>query len=184
MGILDIFRRPVGTNAKSGAVSKRTASGFREYLSEEEAEAFLPSPTGETIVQLRDGFFFHPPSGKYAAAGNRAATRNGLRSYNVRGATYYDAAKADTSPGVPVTFVREADNPHDPNAVAVWSSRGGRAIKVGHVPKGRARSIAKLLDAGKTVEAYFMRGGKPGTARGPYAVLETDGETMRRLLGG
>lgn len=42
-------------------------------------------------------------------------------------------------PGDPVTLVREPDNPHDPNAIAVM-------LHLGYVPKAQALKLAEKMD--------------------------------------
>jgi hypothetical protein len=51
-------------------------------------------------------------------------------------------------------LIREPDNPHDPNAIAV--SLGG-VWHMGYVPSGLAAELAPLIDAGKIFEAEFVR---------------------------
>jgi hypothetical protein len=157
----------------------------RPYFSAEEAvEAFAPDERGNVHVAVREGFFFHPPTGKYAPPGNRTLSKHGLVSFKVRGDAYYSAPKADTSPGRAAKLVREPSNKHDPNAIAIWAlDRNGHAVKVGYVNRGRAPSLAKRMDAGEAVEAYFMRGDPPGSSKsGPPAVILTTGARMAKLL--
>ncbi|WP_396134675.1 HIRAN domain-containing protein [Citricoccus sp. I39-566] len=157
----------------------------RPYFSADEAaDAFAPDERGNVHVAIREGFFFHPPTGKYAPPGNRTLSKHGLVSFKVRGVAFYSATQADTSPGLPARLVREPSNEHDPNAIAIWAlNRSGQAVKVGYVNRGRARSLAKRMDAGEVVEAYFMRGDRPGSSTsGPPAVILTTGDRMVKLL--
>lgn len=48
---------------------------------------------------------------------------------------------------------REPKNPHDRNAVAVWDGQ----TQLGYVPAVDARTIAKAMDAGRTVTARVNR---------------------------
>ena len=43
-------------------------------------------------------------------------------------------------PGRPVALLREPDNPHDPNAVAVWNDE--RTLQLGYVPRETAPQLA------------------------------------------
>ena len=50
-------------------------------------------------------------------------------------------------------LIREPDNPHDPNAIAV--SLGG-VWHIGYVPGYLAVELAPLMDAGRVFEAEFV----------------------------
>lgn len=61
-------------------------------------------------------------------------------------------------PGSAVTLVREPENPHDPNAIAVYIDGpkllgifGGGKMQIGYIREGTAKSLARRLDAGKAV---------------------------------
>lgn len=155
------------------------------YLSATEAsELLVPGPDDELPVRIRDGFFQHVPSGKRVPPGNRTLSKHGLVSFGVRGDAYYQSKAADTRAGQRAILVREPDNKHDPNAVAVHAlDRNGEQVQVGYVNKGLARRLAKQLDAGVSVAAWFMRGDPPGREDEGVAVVLTDEEEMRRLLG-
>ncbi len=56
---------------------------------------------------------------------------------------------SQTEPGTRAELVREPDNPHDANAVAVHV--GG--VKCGFLPREQAAGVAADMDAGKTVTA-------------------------------
>ncbi len=73
----------------------------------------------------------------------------------VAGARHHAEALAAgaLAPGAPLTLVREADNPHDANAIAV---HGGGA-HVGFVPRELAAALAPELDAGRTWSAVVLR---------------------------
>lgn len=52
-----------------------------------------------------------------------------------------------------LTLVREADNPHDANAVRIeW-----RGQKLGYLPRAENRAVAAALDNGEAVEARIAR---------------------------
>ncbi len=52
-----------------------------------------------------------------------------------------------------LTLVREADNPHDANAVRIeW-----RGQKLGYLPRAENRAVAAALDSGETVDARIAR---------------------------
>ncbi len=53
----------------------------------------------------------------------------------------------------PLTLTREADNPHDPNAVALcWRGR-----KLGYLPRGENLVAARLLDRHRHLSARIAR---------------------------
>lgn len=55
--------------------------------------------------------------------------------------------------GDALTLVREADNPHDRNAVRVdWQGR-----KIGYVPRRENADVARFLDRGELLEARIAR---------------------------
>ncbi len=57
-------------------------------------------------------------------------------------------------------LVREPDNQHDPHAIAVYAA-GARDI-TGYVPRGYAKRLAKLLDAGADMVAVSTLGSAAG----------------------
>jgi HIRAN domain-containing protein len=78
----------------------------------------------------------------------------------VAGASYrLDALQDDAfAPGRQVTLVREPDNPHDPNAVAIWDE--ARRLQAGYVPaelapqlRGDEQAVAlrEFRDGGRRV---------------------------------
>jgi HIRAN domain len=64
-----------------------------------------------------------------------------LRVIKVAGASYRADALQDPAfaPGARLALVREPDNPHDPNAVAVWDE--SRRLQAGYVPAEVAASV-------------------------------------------
>lgn len=61
-----------------------------------------------------------------------------------------DAVEPALAPGQRLALVREPDNPHDALAVRV---QDGAGRKLGYLPRARNEVIARLLDAGKRLEA-------------------------------
>lgn len=52
-----------------------------------------------------------------------------------------------------LALIREADNPHDANAVRIeW-----RGQKLGYLPRAENRGVASALDGGEAVEARIAR---------------------------
>lgn len=86
----------------------------------------------------------------------------------------------DFSPGAPVRLLREPDNEYDPNAVAIVAE-GGRTTAA-YVNKGKARSLAKMLDKGTELRAISLRGTGPGRACDQITVLAAAPEVVAHLL--
>ena len=156
------------------------------YLSEEEAAFYLVrDSSGRLPVHVAGGWFHHPETGKRVGPANRALTRAGVYSFNVRGDNYRDdeVTAADTRPGGVAVLRREPENRHDPNAIAVVGrDAGGAERMIGYVNKGLARSLARRLDAGDALEARFMRGDAAGRRSQRVAVVVSDPDTIRDLF--
>src|SRR5688572_28522636 len=72
----------------------------------------------------------------------------GLESVSVVGEQYYALGLRDRSfaPGQRLMLMRQPQNPHDSNAVAVFNSGG--SLQVGYLPREDAKRIARTLDKG------------------------------------
>lgn len=88
----------------------------------------------------------------------------GLYSSYARGSGYYERAyrNADLGKGAWVDLVREPDNKHDSNAVAICAP--GTRLPLGFVQKGRAAAVARRMDAGEDMAGVSMRGPARGRA--------------------
>lgn len=84
--------------------------------------------------------------------------RLGLYASQARGTDHYRSAyqAADVRKGQWIDLVREPDNPHDPNAVAMCAP--GSRVAFAYVQRGRAPAVAKRMDAGEQMAAVSMRG--------------------------
>jgi hypothetical protein len=73
------------------------------------------------------------------------------------GVSFGDAQSNIKQFGCPDTgfyiLIREPDNPHDPNAIAV--SLGG-VWHMGFIPRDLAKDLAPLMDAGRVFDAEFV----------------------------
>ena len=79
-------------------------------------------------------------------------------------------------PGEAIRIEREPDNPRDPMAVALYSSR---AVQVGCLGREHAEWLAPLIDAGRTIEASVSRVAPKGQPFSPLALtikIRLDGE--------
>jgi HIRAN domain len=65
-----------------------------------------------------------------------------IRVVAVAGVSYRAEALVDASfdPGRSLALVREPDNEHDPNAVAIWNAE--RTLQLGYVPRDIAPELA------------------------------------------
>jgi hypothetical protein len=77
-----------------------------------------------------------------AASGERVAWEDArVRVTPVAGVSFRSEAASDSSfdPGRWLALVREPDNEHDPNAIAVWNE--GRTLQAGYVPRETAAEL-------------------------------------------
>jgi len=74
-----------------------------------------------------------------------------VRVIPVAGVSYRAEALPDSSfdPGQKLSLVREPENEHDPNAVAIWNA--SRTLQVGYVP----RDVAPTLDGDEQALALW-----------------------------
>jgi hypothetical protein len=107
------------------------------------------------IVWLAGYQLVDAASGRYLA---RDAPELGeLRVAGVAGAARHHAealATDEAAPGRPLVLRRDANNPHDPNAIAVDTSRGEQ---LGWVPREVAAELAGDLDMGRAWSAIVLR---------------------------
>ena len=70
----------------------------------------------------------------------------------VAGTAYYEARRVagDLRPGEALVLCREPANPYDDLAIEVFTAAGA---KLGYVPRADNEPFARLMDAGKQVEA-------------------------------
>ena len=78
-----------------------------------------------------------------------------VQSSPLAGFCYYagEALWHEMREGDRLALVREADNPHDANAVRIeW-----RGQKLGYLPRAENRSVAAAMDGGEVVDARIAR---------------------------
>jgi hypothetical protein len=110
------------------------------------------------IVWLAGYQLVDPESGDYLARDAPRLAELGLRVAGVAGAGAFHAEALQNElvkPGEPLELRRDRDNPHDPNAIAVYPARGGE--QVGWVPREVAAELAPELDAGNQWSAVVLR---------------------------
>jgi hypothetical protein len=108
-------------------------------------------------------------TGRYLARDAPELAARGVHIAGVAGAQFNEAVLASdgAAPGRPLTLRRDADNEHDPNAVAVHVADGEQ---LGWVPRELAAEIAPELDAGTPWSAMALRERRP-SPRDPRAGL-------------
>lgn len=162
-------RGPTKPRTKAETAARARSLGYvarAEFMdSETEARALEPGPDGLPDARLereRDRLLVTTRLG-WVNPKSRTSWRFGLHSFALRGTGHYEAAvKAGRfSPGASVRLVREPSNEYDPNAVAVYAETGKR--KAGYVPKGQAKRLARMLDAGADLVAISVRGSGAGS---------------------
>jgi HIRAN domain len=95
-------------------------------------------------------------SGRYLGRDDPELNARGLRIAGAAGAGRHHAEALQSEaaePGRALALRRDADNPHDPNAIAV--DAGGE--QVGWVPRELAAELAPELDAGRPWSAVVLR---------------------------
>jgi hypothetical protein len=154
------------SNAKAAARATDLGSVSRsEYMdTDTEARALAPTASGLPDARLqpeRDRLLVMTSLG-WVNPKSRTAHRAGLHSFTIAGTSYHEAAvkSGRFTPGANVRLVREPNNVHDSNAIAVYAETGRRVV--GYVPKGQARRLARLLDADNDLVAISVRGSASG----------------------
>jgi hypothetical protein len=103
-----------------------------------------------------------PDSGRYLGRDAPELQAREWRIAGVAGAARHHAEALGSdavAPGSALALRRDADNPHDPNAIAVHISGGGE--QVGWVPREVAAELAPQLDAGRPWSAVVLREQRP-----------------------
>jgi single-stranded-DNA-specific exonuclease len=90
----------------------------------------------------------------------------GERFVNTDGSSRQDEL-GRCQPGEVIRLKREPDNPRDPMAVALSSSR---SVQIGYLGREDARWLAALIDAGRSMVAIVERVAPKGRPFSPLAV--------------
>lgn len=132
---------------------------------------------GEQVLRLCED-----STGLLIGPTDRRLPHAGIFVGNLRGAKYHEAActAGDFRPGVPVRLVAEPDNPHDPNAVAVYAADGSDVAA--YYNKQKARTVSRLLLSGETLHGVSLRGTGPGEPLEALSVLAARPEVIEHLL--
>lgn len=78
-----------------------------------------------------------------------------LQQSPIAGFQYYDGEQLwdQFQLNQPLTLQREADNPHDKRAVAIY----WRHQKLGYIPRRDNAAISQLIDRGETLRAHIQQ---------------------------
>jgi hypothetical protein len=166
---------------RNAARAGQTVRGYRAgYISAEVAKDQLaPGPDGMPplkLVSSKNGLDLALPSGQLIDYKILALRHFKIFAFRVVGMGYYESPEKPFKlrNGQRVGLVREPENEHDPNAVAITIGRPGR--KIGYVNKQRARWVAELLDDGQDLDALVIQ-----TQTSSPRVLITTPETLAYL---
>lgn len=151
-----------------------------DYLPDELQERLFPADLqGVPPVRVKprrgEAWLVDDVYGRLITPGNRRLTKLGVISLNLRGVEHYrkNHRSATLKPLGKLELVREPDNPHDKNAVAVCAP--GTIAPLGYVNKALAGQLAKRLDAGEELAAVLLR-------KQPFSIVIATPEVMRHLL--
>lgn len=160
------------TAARERASATRAAPAHRsvrrsEFLSREDEErSFVIGPDGMPTGKLKrigDRLVIVTDDGAGIVNPRSARIHSlGIYCFGLRGSSYQGTAveRGDYRPGETLRLVREPNNEHDPNAIAVHAT--GAAKRGGYVNKMNAKRIASRLDRGEELSAISLRGDRPG----------------------
>jgi hypothetical protein len=131
------------------------------YVSAESArEHLVPGPDGRPplrLVSSNNGFDLALPSGQLVDYKTLALRHFSIFAFRVVGTGYYEDEDRPRRyrNGQRLGILREPDNEHDANAVALTAGRP--AAKIGYVNKQRAKWVAELLDSGQELSAIVIQ---------------------------
>lgn len=134
--------------------------------------ARLTRASGRLVLSIPEGMV-NPRS--------RSLHHHGIYVFRPRGVSYYpqQVKAAGLRPGTAVRLVREPDNEHDANAIAVHPGTGRGPL--GYVNKQNAARLARRLDVGDELVAITLTGSPRGADDEPLTVLVTDPATLEQL---
>ena len=111
---------------------------------------------------------------------SRSLHRLGLYSFQIRGSGYTNGAvkRGNFALGANVRLVREPNNIHDENAIAVYAG----SVKAGYVNKQNAARLSRVMDSGRDVEAISTRGARAGEDSNVPQILAGEPKVIAHLL--
>lgn len=147
--------------AKAKAAGVTVKSYRAGYVSAESAkEHLVPGPDGRPplrLVSSNNGLDLALPSGQLVDYKTLALRHFSIFAFRVVGTGYYEDEDRPRRyrNGQRLGILREPDNEHDANAVALTAGRP--AAKIGYVNKQRAKWVAELLDSGQELSAIVIQ---------------------------
>lgn len=170
-----------GTDVKDARATNNR--GFLTKQREAQVLTFDPDGVPSVRLEFRDGALHMTTDDGDIDPASPALRRAGVYGFGVRGTSYYEQATvpADLRPGTRVTLVREPNNEHDPNAVAVHAGSPGRVV--GYVDRSNAKRLAAALATGEEWQAIALDGSQPGTDWPPLSLLVARAHVLDALCG-
>lgn len=129
-----------------------------------------------------NGFMVIRREDKQALRWQSLPVSDGLFSVNVAGTSHRSTELQDKSfvPGKELLLVREPDNPHDENAIAVFNKAS--TVQIGYLPKEAAKRFSKKLQAGEKWSCYSIwEIIKKGQRLGLRVLLVAEGTKVKGL---
>lgn len=110
----------------------------------------------DASITFKGWVFKDPETGDPIRYDDDCLAEAGAMVIRAAGVSYRpDNLQADAfRPGQPLSLILEAQNPHDPNAVAIWDARRDR--QVGYVPRQMAAELASRLRKGERLQASCL----------------------------
>jgi hypothetical protein len=153
----------------AGVTMKSYRAGY--VSAETVKEQLAPGPDGRPplrLVSSDNGLDLALPSGQLVDYKTLALRHFSIFAFRVVGMGYYEDEDRPRRyrNGERLGILREPDNEHDANAVALTAGRP--AAKIGYVNKQRAKWVAELLDSGQELSAIVIQ-----TKSSPRALITT-----------
>lgn len=151
--------------ARAKASGRNVRQARAGYLGNEDAKTALQKllDTGETnslrLGRSANGLTVALPNRQLLDPGTLMLRKFGIYIARITGTSHYKAGEYGRPDGLQLGLLREPNNEHDTNAVAL--TRGEkRPQKLGYVAKGQAKHVAKLMDSQTDLVAHVITGGK------------------------
>lgn len=182
-GTKKVLTKPHWANATQAFLEPDPA----QMLTDAEIAKLLPAGANGTanlkLIRWHDEIWFSlADTAKLLHHDNLRLSSRGICASDARGISYRteNARIGNFTPGSIAKLVREPHNEFDPNAVAIVAANG--RTRTGYIKASKAKHLAKLMDAGDTIEVLVLRGEPRGQySGGPVTVLATSPEMMRHL---
>lgn len=151
------------------ATSRPPADYVSPYLdSARESELLVLNVQGLPPLRMKlhrgEWWMAEESTGLLVNAGDRKLRGLGVWTVRVRG----DAYAPGTLRVGHVDLVREPDNEHDPNAIAIMQ----RGVRCGYWNKSMAKGLAKLLDSGAVIDAVAISADPPKVVAAEPRILK------------